>query len=190
MIISITGHTRGIGLSLKEYFESNGHTVFGFSRSTGYNIIKDQDAIVELSSNSDVFINNAYAPTGQTDLLKKIISSWEGTTKTIININSKATLMLTVPNYMKEYVQDKTEQSNIIRQRIFKSRPHIINLITSLVDTDMATSFDSKKINPKDLAKFIGTLLEYKNILAVQEVLIEVTDLDWDNIHLKSNTNK
>lgn len=184
MIISITGDTRGIGLALKNHFMLEGHTVIGFSRSNGYDINKldDRNRIILESSSSDIFINNAYAPLAQTELLKMIISSWENTNKTIININSKTILIPTTPDYMLEYVNNKKEQSKIISNRFFKARPHIINFITSIVDTEMSTKFISKKINPNHLAKFINTLIEYKELLSVQEILVEVTDLDWKDI--------
>jgi hypothetical protein len=83
---------------------------------------------------------------------------------------------------MEEYVKDKTEQSKIIKDRIFKARPYIINFTIGLVDTDMAKIFDSKKMQPIELAKLIYTILEFKSTLAIQDILVEVADLDWDDI--------
>ena len=83
---------------------------------------------------------------------------------------------------MEEYVQDKTQQKEIIKNRLFKARPHIINFTVGLVDTDMAKVFSSKKIDPTNLAKFIYTLIEFKTTVAVQDVIVEVPDLDWNDI--------
>jgi len=184
MNIAITGHTKGIGKALTEYFLSQGHAVFGFSRSNGFDICdeKTQKHIGKVLETCDVFINNAYAPNAQKQLLLDTIQLWEGTTNTIININSKSTLIKNVPAYMEEYVKDKTEQSKIIKDRIFKARPYIINFTIGLVDTDMAKIFDSKKMQPIELAKLIYTILEFKSTLAIQDILVEVADLDWDDI--------
>lgn len=184
MKIAITGHSKGIGKALAEYFEQQGHTVVGFSRASGFDITHESSRqhILDILTSCDVFINNAYAPQAQKQLLVDAIQLWEGTTNTIINIDSKSTLMKNIPPYMEEYVQDKTEQKEIIKNRVFKARPHIINFTVGLVDTDMSRVFNAKKIVPSDLAKFIYTLLEFKQTVAVQDVLVEVPDLDWDDI--------
>jgi NAD(P)-dependent dehydrogenase (short-subunit alcohol dehydrogenase family) len=184
MKIAITGHSKGIGKAIAEYFEQQGHTVIGFSRSNGFDITDElsRQHILGILGSCDVFINNAYAPQAQKQLLINVIQLWEGTTNTIINVDSKSTLMKTVPAYMEEYVQDKSQQKELIKNRIFKARPHIINFTVGLVDTDMAKVFDAKKINPTNLAKFIYTLIEFKSTVAVQDVLVEVPDLDWDDI--------
>jgi len=184
MNIAITGHTNGIGKALTEYFTAQGHTVFGFSRSNGHDINDEatRKHINNVLKTCDVFINNAYAPNAQKQLLLDTIQLWEGTTNTIININSKSILIKNVPAYMEEYVQDKAEQSRIINDRIFKARPHIMNFTIGLVDTDMAKIFDSKKMQPIELAKLMYTLLEFKSTLAIQDILVDVSDLDWNDI--------
>lgn len=184
MKIAITGHSKGIGKALFEYFENHGHTVVGFSRSGGFDISHESSRqhILNTLASCDVFINNAYALKAQKQLLLSAINLWEGTTNTIINIDSKSTLMKNIPSYMEEYVRDKTEQKEIIKNRVFKARPHIINFTVGLVDTDMTREFDAKKIAPTDLAKFIYMLLEFKKTVSVQDVLVEVPDLDWNDI--------
>ena len=186
MNISITGHTKGIGFALKTYFESQGHTVIGFSRANGYDITNLEciEQIISQSKDCDVFINNAYAVNGQTLLLEKMINEWNHTTKTIINLNSKTTLIpkANVPEFLKEYVDEKLKQKEIILSRVFKARPHLCNVTVGLVETEMSTVFNAKKINPADLAKFIYTLIEFKDQIAVQDILIEVPDLDWNEI--------
>lgn len=184
MKIAITGHTKGIGKALTEYFTAHGHTVIGFSRSNGFDITDQQtrEYIGKVLETCDVFINNAYAPYAQKQLLLDTILLWKNTTNTIINIGSKSTLIKAVPPYMEDYVQDKLQQSTIIKDRIFKARPHIMNFTIGLVDTDMAKAFDARKMQPCDIAKLIATLLEFRSTLAVQDILVEVSDLDWDDI--------
>jgi len=71
MKIGITGHSRGIGKSLYDYFCQNNHTVIGFSRSNGYDINLNQERIFNILKDCDVFINNASSNNSQLQLLKK-----------------------------------------------------------------------------------------------------------------------
>ena len=191
MKIAITGHTKGIGKSLLDLFESNGHNVMGFSKSQGFNIEDpiSVEEILDFSEDCDVFINNAYYVGAQKNLLINLINRWEGKNKVIVNINSKATLMPAellnsnaVNSFMKEYAADKQEQTNIIMDRIFKSSPHIINILTGVVDTDMGKAYDCKKMSTVDVAKFIYMLVEFKDTIAVQHIVFDVPGLNWKDI--------
>jgi hypothetical protein len=194
MKIALTGHTRGVGKSLLDLFKSNGHTVIGFSKSQGFDISDPVsiEKILDSLADCDVFINNAYCVIGQKTLLVRLINQWEGTNKVIVNINSKASLIPdkllnsdAIPLVMKEYVANKKEQTNIIMDRIFKASPHIINIVTGIIDTNMSKEFNCKKLSTNDLAKFIYMLVEFKDIVAVQNIIVDVPGLDWENIKRK-----
>lgn len=89
----ITGGNRGLGLLLTERYQGD-----SFSRSNGYDIIKDQQRLSELSLSYDVFVNNAFdgpfqevwADFGQTKLLYAVATAWKAANKGgfIINIGS------------------------------------------------------------------------------------------------------
>lgn len=68
----ITGHTGGLGKYLFDHFQSKGWNVVGMSTSTGYDISKDMDKIVNESIGCDLFINNASYNTCQLDLLSRL----------------------------------------------------------------------------------------------------------------------
>ena len=104
---------------------------------------------------------------------------------TIVNIDSKSTLVEFPPAFMKEYVDDKNQQKKLIKDRIFRARPHIINFTVGLVDTDMSSMFSAKKMNPIDIAKLIEFIISMKHSVAVQDILVEVPDLDWNDINLQ-----
>lgn len=197
MKVSVTGHTKGIGKSLYDKFQEQGHTVIGFSASTGFDIgdpttIKE---ILDFSLDCDIFINNAYHPTGQTVLLKEFISAWNGTDKLIINICSKSAL---VPaegeegvedirpwlrkGWMADYINSKKEQNKILRSRIFKNKPRTLNVLTGIVDTNMALIFDSDKLKSPDVADLIYELVQYSDKISIQEIVIDVPGLDWNNV--------
>ena len=182
--IALTGHTRGIGKALADIFTAQGYDVVGYSKSNGYDI-GDQSTrsnVLEQTKNFDIFINNAYHPVGQTALLDSVITQWNETNKLIINISSKM-VHYTLSGF-EDYVSAKTKQNEIVKSRVFTNKPKILNIIVGAVDTDMAKVWLSKKINPVDLANFIYEMVKYQDILAVQEVTIDVPGLKWSEIEL------
>jgi hypothetical protein len=54
----ITGHTRGIGKALYDYFVKQGWEVLGFSQSTGYDVRDRYTDILEVAKTADLFVNN------------------------------------------------------------------------------------------------------------------------------------
>jgi hypothetical protein len=90
MKVAITGHTKGIGHGLYNFFSP---TVKGFSRTNGYDInsFNDRYKIITESSDCDIFINNAHSNFGQTYMLLDLFQEWKNLDKTIINIGSRVT---------------------------------------------------------------------------------------------------
>jgi hypothetical protein len=128
--IVITGHTRGIGKAIYEYFSKDPtNTILGFSKSTGFDIQKSADRghIVKMSWDADIFVNNAFPyltpDDSQLILLRDIFNLWREQNKTIINISSisPAAPVQTTYSLLKQGLDDfcfsKTYQL-----------PHIINL--------------------------------------------------------------
>lgn len=92
MKISITGTTRGLGLSLITQLQKQNIDVIGFNKSTGYDINNkiDRQRIISESAEYDVFINNAYDRYGQLDLLYEIYNKWKDKNKLIVTVGSLA----------------------------------------------------------------------------------------------------
>lgn len=185
MKIAITGHTKGIGKALADKFSVD-YTVVGYSRSNGYDISNEEirKKIVEESKDCSVFVNNAYDPIGQTDLLKRIIDASESTDRLIINISSKLAYFPKGSPF-DNYTRVKEEQNNIIANRFLKGSPRVLNVITGLVDTDMAKVFVAPKIKLDDFSNLIYMLVQFQTSIAVQEIVIDVPGLNWKDI--KSN---
>lgn len=173
--VALTGHTKGIGRSLYNLYTALGVEVIGFSRSNHYDI-SDPKPIIEQAVDADVFINNAYHPTGQYELLEGMIERWQGTNKLIINISSKGALL--PANIRDTYCQAKFRQNELIKSRILKSSPRILNVVVGLVDTDLSRHWNFDKINTTELAKLIYDLSI--SPIAVQEVVLDVPGFDWD----------
>lgn len=184
MKIVITGHTKGIGHQLYKQLALNGHHVVGFSRSEGTDIgtKEGQSAILNTIENADVFVNNAYHETGQYDLLTVVAEKWAGTTKLIVNINSKAIFADVVHPTMEEYVAAKKKQYDYIASKRLESRPQLLNVSLGLVNTDMSTMFDAKKLSATYVANLIAMLIDYKDTVYVQDIMIDVPNQNWTEI--------
>jgi len=184
--VAITGHTRGIGKCLCDTFLENGFEVIGFSRSTGYDIsiLQHRDLIIKQLEDVDIFINNAYAPQAQMGLLTEVTELWQGLNRVIVNLNSKTRLIPEPPDFLKEYAIEKQQQHDFVINQHHKGLPQVVGITIGLVDTEMSKVFDSKKINPKDLAEFIFQLIKIRNHIAVQDILLDVPRLNWHDIKL------
>jgi hypothetical protein len=88
MRYAITGHTYGIGEALYHKLLPN---AIGFSKSTGYDITKRdiRKQIIKESQDCDVFINNAPAGFGQSELCLELWREWRDLPKLIINVGSR-----------------------------------------------------------------------------------------------------
>lgn len=181
--VIITGHTKGIGLALFNKFNNCGNDVVGFSRSTGHDISLPEsiDKIIQQSTDADIFINNAYHETGQTEILKKMIDIWQGTDKLIINISSKLVFIPQL-NIHTEYLNAKLEQNKIVEKTFYSTHPNVLNILLGCVDTDMAVPFKCIKISPTDLADFIYDVIKWGDKLAIQQLILDVPTLDWKDI--------
>lgn len=108
-MIFLTGHTEGIGKELSKHVDC-----VGFSRSTGYNILKSQDRHRLLEQDFDILINNACDGLSQTLLLIDFFRKYHNTDKTIINIGSRVAEM-DLPSeyhYLLEYQMYKQALKN------------------------------------------------------------------------------
>lgn len=157
MKISITGHTRGIGLAIKNYFEKQGHEVMGFSRETGYDLQHPsiREKVISQSKDSDIFVNNAYGDLTefQFSLLKRIHKSWEGTDKTIINISTRFT------NDKGLYSTRKKAMDDFCANNVYHL-PNIINIKPGLVDTDRVKTINSPKMSTEDVIHILDWILK------------------------------
>lgn len=164
MRVAITGHTRGVGKEISNYFTAKGLEVIGFSKSTGYDINDPEvrNQIVEESKHCSMFVNNAMSMVNdsQTLMLKEIYQSWNGLPKMIINISSisgdhvwrenKATIPQ--PNYSRI----KNEQDIFCASRI--GLPRILNLKPGMLDTDLTKIVPGK---PKMDVSVLSTILDF-----------------------------
>lgn len=184
MKVAITGHTRGIGKAIFDEMTKRSYQVHGYSRSNGWNIrwqeIRNQ--LLTETLDFDVFINNAYCPVAQFELLRSLVSQWHGTKKLIVNVGSKSVYADVVPDFTQDYVKDKQKQHEFINSRRLQSRPQILNLTLGLVDTQMSSSFLAEKLFPAEVAVTLVNLIEIKDRISVQDLMLDVPFQNWEDI--------
>lgn len=167
MKIAITGHTKGIGRAIHNYFIVQ-NEVKGFSRSNNYDISinTDRDRIIEESYDCDIFVNNAYNnyDDSQTLLLADIFESWQSRMdKIIINISSRWT------NGKNKYCLSKRDQDLFCEQKIFLY-PKIINIKPGLINTERVKHEHGKKHDPETVVEIIDFILTTKNKYSISEI--------------------
>jgi len=154
MKIAITGHTQGLGQAFLNHFQS--HTVIGFSRSNGYNIVSpaDRNKILDEIKDFDIFINNAYNnyDDSQLQLLIDVYNIWKGTDKIIINISSRYT------NGTEKYCKDKEQQDLFCRSKEF-TLPYIVNLKPGLTDTNRVKHIKGDRLSVDDVVSILDFVL-------------------------------
>ncbi len=184
MKVAITGHTQGIGKAIFDDLTKRSYQVHGYSRSNGWDISlqETRNQIVHETSDFDVFINNAYHPSAQFELLKMLVDQWQGTKKLIVNVGSKSIYADVIPSFMKDYVKDKQEQLKFINSRRLQAQPQILNLTLGLVNTQMSSNLLAKKLAASDVAATLIDLIEIKDRIYVQDLMLDVPFQDWKDI--------
>jgi NAD(P)-dependent dehydrogenase (short-subunit alcohol dehydrogenase family) len=137
MKIAITGHSKGIGREFKSYYEAQGYTVLGFSRSNGYDL-RDWDSLqrmLDQIKDFDLLISCAKPDFVQTTLLYEVWKLWQGQPKTILNISSVLTSMPTNPQPFDQdpmidlYRTSKVSLEEASKQLAFKSLLPYITIV-------------------------------------------------------------
>lgn len=196
MKLAITGHTSGIGKELYMILQDHMDKVFGYSIANGYDITnyKSREKILYEIKNFDIFINNAFDKTGQTKLLQDVIDLWKDKDKLIVNISSKSIyikdpkdLNLITSNGLTfyDYQKEKIEQQKIIEKRYLDSKPNILNCILGPVDCGFSDLLDCKKLDPKQIANIITWFILNKDVIHVQQIILDVPGQSWEQIKLK-----
>lgn len=70
--IAVIGHTRGIGKAIADLYRNRNYQVVGLSRTNGYDLISNQEEIMEKIQDCGLVVLNAHAGRGQLNLLKRI----------------------------------------------------------------------------------------------------------------------
>lgn len=148
MKIAITGASRGYGKAIAETLTDKGHEVFELNRSEGYDISSAAGIkqIIDFTKNytPDVFINNAYCDDYQCALFEQVFDVLgSDTSKTIVNVNSRAALSKTNGNPYFAYKKQLKKKTN--PNFIPGPRCRIINVYPGYISTDHIIERNSKE---------------------------------------------
>lgn len=173
MKVAITGHTRGIGLEIFNYFQSQGHECVGFSRSNGYDIskVEDRGKIVEETLDCDIFVNNActYIDNSQLSMLDDFYQNCTDESKIIINISSRAGDFIDETNHPNHsYFLLKNKQD--IYCMSHKKNIWVINLRPGMTDTDSTKHIKKNKMNVKSILKVLDFIFLNKSEFKVKSI--------------------
>jgi len=177
MKIAITGHSKGIGKACYDILEKD-NEVHGFSRSNGYDITENFNAIVHAVKNCDVFINNAWHNYIQIDLLNAIFNKWkDNENKTIVNISSLSKYPGLSGN-QTGYSATKAALSHQAFLLMFKTdrKCRMININPGFVDTDMISGIpgieNKNKITADECADAIVWAINQPQHIEIGELSI------------------
>lgn len=151
----ITGHKRGIGKAIAEYFITKKYHVVGFSKTDGYDISNtfDREFIRMECRTADIFVNNAYNNDYSQNILLTEILATPGQVALIINISSNAK-----PH--TKYGILKKELNDICQS--YAGPVHILNLRPGYVDTDRVRNVRHSKMTTENVINILDFCLNSK----------------------------
>lgn len=165
--VAITGHTKGIGKEIYNYFAIQNYQMQGFSRSNNFDISIEQDRnrIIESSKKCDIFVNNAYNnfDNSQQLLLEEMINLWFNMDKTIINISSR----WTTDNH--KYCYDKSNLDDIC-EKYKNNKLYIINLKPGLIDTTRVKNISGIRMHATVVTTILDFILKNQNDFRVHSI--------------------
>ena len=184
--VAITGHTKGIGKGLHDYFISKGSKVNGFSLTNGFDISKKEniDQIIELTRECDLFINNAHYDYQQVEIAKLWQQQHWSSKHFIINISSIAgepfadlpnTMPWLTPYGEEKYALNKISWSINHSDSACKS----ILIMPGVVATNFYNRYDTADNNGKELYEYI---IKTNSIITVDD-LVNTVDLVLQSIN-------
>jgi len=147
--IAVIGHTKGIGKAICDLYKKKKYEVVGMSRSNGFDIVHDQEKIIENIEGCDLVVLNAHADRGQLNLLKRIYGLYAFDKMKVAVITSTSglddepdTSQFQVWDKFKyvQYCEIKKELIEYIeelQQELVSKHLSVYDVCPDVVDTDM-----------------------------------------------------
>ena len=172
MKVCITGSSSGIGLAAKKLFLSKGFDLVLFDRSDGCDLEKNLDAF--LSSDFDVYVNNAHSGFRQVELLYKL---WELNNErecTIINIGSVSSDGN--KDYVNNYAVEKSALEKACTQlQLINSGMKVSLLKLGRVDTPMVKHIrDVPKLDTAYVVDAIKWIIDQPKDIVIKNLTLDI----------------
>lgn len=180
--VAITGHTRGIGKGIYDYFLRKDYEVRGFSRTNGYDL-NDQNSISQIVSETldfDIFVNNAFNHLGgfaQVQLLHDLFPHWKNKEGWIINLSSVASDFIAGRKETTPYPITKIALDSYVKQLSWMlPRINLLLIRPGRVETPLIESVPGKKLRVNDIVNIIDWILNQPKDIHINEITIRVKD--------------
>lgn len=172
MKVLITGTSHGLGKTLKEVLMLNGYEI---GELNSIDALSHQ--LPDIVNEFDVFINNKYSNTLQSDLFEYVFNKWKYEKKTIVNILSSA-LIFDGPN--KQYIEDKRHLENKTFQlRTFDKEVRIINVYPNTLESSY--SVNNQKLKFSEVCNVINWVINLPHDIEIFEIGVSKTKLKIEN---------
>ena len=172
--IAVIGHTRGIGKAIADLYKKKKYEVVGMSKSNGFDIIHDQEKIVEKIEHCDLVVLNAHADRGQLNLLKRIYGLYAFDKMKVAVITSTSGTEED-PDYNQFKIWDKfkyvqyceikkelIEYIEELQQELISKPLSVYDVCPDVVDTDMTKGLweDLPKLTADEVAEAVRHCFE------------------------------
>lgn len=184
--VAITGHTSGIGQGLYKHFESLGCRVKGFSLDNGFDIgtKENQEQIIELTKDCDLFINNAYSGYAQVELAHLWQQQHWHDKHFIVSTSSMAAEPLADIPTNFPWLTPYGEEKYAINKKSWEinhsgSKCKSIVLMPGVVATQFYNPYDTEEQNGMEL---YNKIMETNSIITVEDI-VKTVDLVLQSIN-------
>jgi len=172
--IAVIGHTRGIGKATYDLYRKKKYKVVGMSKSNGFDIIHDQDKILEQIQDCSLVVLNAHADRGQLNLLKKIYGRHAFDKMKVAVITSTSGIE-EEPDYNQFKIWDKFEYVQYceikkeligyiseLQDELLSKPLSVYDVCPDVVDTDMTKGLweDLPKLTANEVAEAVRYCFE------------------------------
>jgi len=172
--IAVIGHTRGIGKATYDLYRKKKYKVVGMSKSNGFDIIHDQDKILEQIQDCSLVVLNAHADRGQLNLLKKIYGRHAFDKMKVAVITSTSGIE-EEPDYNQFKIWDKFEYVQYceikkeligyiseLQDELLSKPLSVYDVCPDVVDTDMTKGLweDLPKLTADEVAEAVRYCFE------------------------------
>ncbi|MCZ0932210.1 MAG: hypothetical protein OXJ52_03545 [Oligoflexia bacterium] len=183
MKIAITGHTKGIGKGLYDFYKKKGHIVCGFSRSNGFDIEKKSDEIIKKTKDYDIFFNNAYNGFYQVKLLFNLWEQWYNKEKLIINISSiicQTSYPYKYHKFFSKYKIHKLSLNKAVKELQQTPSKCQVSLISP---GSVKTDFTPKISRDKSILN-INEIIEVANLIVIKRKKFRIHNITYKGCYI------